>query len=438
MQLHDSMIKEIEKSKDKIIENRRLIHQYPEVGWTEIKTAALVARELESLGFKVSKGDVVISSKARMGVPNQYILDQHYAETLALGYSEAELQPFKDGFTGVVGEMKFGEGPTIALRFDMDAIGLEESLSTGRGPVDKGFVSQIKGQMHGCGHDGHTAIGLGVAESIAKVRHQLNKGSIKLIFQPAEEGVRGAKSMVEAGVLQGVDYVLACHIMANEPFGKLICGANGFMATAKMDVRFKGKAAHAGATPNEGNHAILAACSAVLNLHAIPRHSAGETRINVGTIVAGTDRNVIPDEARLKIETRGANTAINAYVKDYAYQVIKHAGLMHQVETEIEVVGEAVGGKSDEQLIDIIGSVAKRLNVFDEIVASDDHAGGSEDFTYMMSAVQAQGGKAAFFMVGASPDGTGGIGHHTSNFDFKEDALVESIKLFTGIVLSLL
>lgn len=438
MQLHERMIREIEKSRNKIIETRRMIHQYPEVGWTEVRTAALVARELEALGFNVYKGNSVIDSNARMGVPDQQILDQHYKQTLALGFSEEELNPFKDGFTGVVGEMKFGEGPTVALRFDMDAIGLEESLNEVHVPVKKGFASKIVGQMHGCGHDGHTAIGLGVAESIAKMSHSFDKGTVKLIFQPAEEGVRGAKSMVEAGVLQGVDYVLACHIMATEPFGKIICGANGFMATAKLDVNFKGKAAHAGAAPNEGNHAILAACSAVLNLHAIPRHSEGATRINVGTIEAGTDRNIIPNEAKLKIETRGENTSINAYVKDYAYQIIKHAGLMHQVETEIEVVGEAVGGKSDMELIKIIGSIAESLDAFDEVVAFDNHAGGSEDFTYMMSAVQAQGGQAAFFMVGASPLKNGGVGHHTSNFDFREEALIEAVKIFTGVIVTLL
>ena len=438
MQLHERMIKEIEKSSNKIVENRRTLHQYPEVGWTEVRTAALVARELEALGFKVAKGHSVIDSEARMGVPEQQILDLHYKKTIELGFSEEELEPFKDGFTGVVGELKFGEGPTIALRFDMDAIKLEESSSEAHSPVSHGFVSKIKGQMHGCGHDGHTAIGLGVAGILASMKESFNKGTVKLIFQPAEEGVRGAKSMVEAGVLQGVDYVIACHLMANEPYGKIICGANGFLATAKMDVKFKGKAAHAGAAPNEGNHAILAACSAVLNIHAIPRHSEGVTRVNVGTIEAGTDRNVIPDEARLKIETRGANTDINAYVKDYATQIIKHAGLMHQVETEIELVGEALGGKSDQQLVQVIESVAESLNIFDKIVAFDDHAGGSEDFSYMMSAVQAQGGQAAYFMVGASPLEQGGRGHHTFNFDIKEEAMIGAVKVFTGILSKLL
>lgn len=122
-----------------------------------------------------------------------------------------------------------------------------------------------------------------------------------MIFQPAEEGTRGAKSMVEAGVVDDVDFFTAVHIGTGVPAGELVCGSDSFMATSKLDVTFRGVASHAGAKPEDGRNALLAAAQAALGLYAIPRHSEGSSRINVGVLQAGTGRNVIADRAFMKV-----------------------------------------------------------------------------------------------------------------------------------------
>lgn len=132
----------------------------------------------------------------------------------------------------------------IAYRVDMDALDLNEKLQPDHLPFREGFASCNSGMMHACGHDGHTTIGLGLAHVFKSLEPQLN-GTIKLIFQPAEEGTRGAKSMVEAGVVDDVDFFTAVHIGTGVPAGELVCGSDSFMATSKLDVTYRGVAAHA-------------------------------------------------------------------------------------------------------------------------------------------------------------------------------------------------
>src|SRR5699024_2720502 len=136
-------------------------------------------------------------------------------------------------------------------------------------------------KMHASSHDAHTAMGLGLATMIAKSRKDFN-GVIKLIFQPAEEGTRGAKSMVEADVVKGVDYFIAIHIGTGVPQHHFVAANNGFLATSKLDVTFNGTASHAGSKPEEGQNSLLAAAAAALNIYTISRHSDGMTRVNVG------------------------------------------------------------------------------------------------------------------------------------------------------------
>jgi len=438
MTVNKELLKYIESLEHTLSRDRQYFHTYPEVGWTEVRTAAVVMERLTSLGFDVKYGKSVIAASERMGLPTEAVLKEHFERTLMTsGIPEASLTPFKDGFTGVVGSINFGEGPIIGLRFDMDALKLTESNEEKHQPSKNGFISVHEGIMHACGHDGHTAIGLAVADVLSHFKDTFKYGGVKLIFQPAEEGVRGAKSMVASGVLDDVTHVFACHLMADIPYGKIICGTNGFMATSKMDVIFTGKPSHAGASPDQGKNALLAACTATLNLHAIPRHHKGASRINVGTLNAGTDRNVIADKAVLKIETRGENTEINDYMRQHAQRIIDSSAVMYGVASEVTFVGEAIGGYSDEIMIDHIEDIAKQLTCFSEIERTSSRAAGSEDFSYMMKAVQDRGGKAAYFSIGAAVDAKG-RGHHTTMFDINESAMTDSVKVFASIVTRLL
>ncbi|MFN2284862.1 MAG: amidohydrolase, partial [Anaerolineae bacterium] len=281
----------------KLVIYRRDFHRYAESGWMEFRTASLVARRLAELGFDVCVGREVMCDEARMGLPEPKTLNAAWERAVAQGGDPAYLEALREGFTGVVGVLRNGDGPTVGLRFDMDALDIQESAAETHRPAREGFASVNDGVAHACGHDGHTALGLGVAELLMVLRDAF-RGTVKLIFQPAEEGVRGAKSMVEAGVVDDVNYLLGLHLYSRWNLGEIECSRSNFLATSKFDALIKGEPAHAGGDPQAGKNALLAAATAVLNLYAIPHHRLGATRINVGKLIAGEGRNVICPEAR--------------------------------------------------------------------------------------------------------------------------------------------
>ena len=326
--------------KEDVIRLRRSFHQFPEIGWTEFRTASIIAERLTELGFEVKSGRDVLKSESRMGLPPEEELDAHYERALRQGANPEFLEPLKGGYTAVVGTMDFGPGPVVAFRFDIDALKIHESRVNEHLPHREGFASANKDVMHACGHDGHAAMGLGLARLLGSNRASIKgAGKIKLIFQPAEEGVRGAKAMVDAGVLGDVDWLFGGHLITGKTSGTLVAGSNGFLATTKFDVTFKGESAHAGGAPNEGKNTLLAACTAVLNMNSIPRHKDGATRINVGRLVSGMDRNIIPEETFLKVETRGVSSELNQYMEDYAMRIIENSAAMHDVSFSFGIWG---------------------------------------------------------------------------------------------------
>jgi aminobenzoyl-glutamate utilization protein A len=423
----------IDEISEKVIECRRDFHKYPEVGWTEFRTASKIARTLADLGYDLKLGKEVIKDEDRMGLPSNEELDFHYDRAITQGADMDFIEPLKGGYTAVVGTLILGEGPVIACRFDIDALKVNEAKTETHFPHEHRFDSVNEGVMHSCGHDCHAAVGIGVAKALMNIKDQLNVGTVKLIFQPAEEGVRGAKSIVGAGVLDDVNYVIGGHLMATMP-GGLVCGANGFLATTKYDVSFKGLSSHAGGAPEQGRNSMLAACTAVLNINAIPRHSDGASRVNVGRLESGSDRNVIAEESFMKMEIRGATNSVNGYLEDYAHRIIESSAKMHGVEFQIRNMGSAPSGSSSVNLIDKVYRIGNDLGCFNEVINTSDKAGGSEDFIYMMNKVQENGGEGVYFMVGSDTDS----GHHTSLFDIKEEDMIKSVKMFTLLTLDIL
>ena len=305
---------------------RRDFHKYAESGWLEMRTSSLVARELTDLGYEVLVGEDVCDRETRMGVPEEDVLEKAYQRAIEQGGDPQFLPATRGGMTGVIGILRCGEGPTMAMRFDIDALGVIESEEADHVPCQLGFASINNGSMHACGHDAHTTFGLGVAKVLMQIKDQLH-GTVKLIFQPAEEGVRGAKSIVAKGHLDGVQYFLGSHVtkrVAGKENVDVIPGASGTLATCKYDVVYHGKNAHAGGVPHMGCNALQAACAAVMQLYGIPRHGSGASRINVGTLHAGTGRNVIADIAKMEIEVRGANTEINNYMCEFAEKILRN------------------------------------------------------------------------------------------------------------------
>ncbi|WP_182186079.1 amidohydrolase [Pectinatus frisingensis] len=434
MRLCKQIVKMADAMQPQLVERRRDIHRHPEPGWTEFRTASLVADELTRLGYTVKTGEAAIKKSAMMGVPDETILKAAQKRAVDQGADKTWVEKMSGGLTGIIGTMNFSNnGPVVALRFDMDSNDVSETQNEQHRPYREGFCSINPNAMHACGHDGHTTVGLAVAGILSSLKDEL-KGTIKLIFQPAEEGVRGARAMVENGDVDDVNYMLGAHFgFKMRKTGSIACNVKGFLATSKYDAYFTGVPAHAGAAPETGKNALLAAACATLNLHAISRHSEGVSRINVGTLEAGSGRNIIGDKALIKLETRGGSSNINKYMETEAQRILKAAAQMYDVKIQIEKVGGAAGANNTPELAKYIHSQAEELGIFNNIVDDCDF-GASEDFSYFMERVQENGGQAAYVMVGADL----AAGHHDSHFDFDEKALGYSVKALTCTAAGLL
>lgn len=417
---------------EKTVIRRRDFHRHPETGWTEFRTASIVIEILIELGYDVKFGNDVIDEASMMGVPTTEILEENMARAIAQGANPDLVAKMAGGKTGVIGTMKFAKpGPTVALRFDMDCNDVFEATDEKHRPAKEGFASINPGCMHACGHDGHTSAGLAIAEILSTLKGQL-AGTIKFIFQPAEEGVRGAKAMLTKGAVDDVDFFLAAHLMMPK-VGYLAYDVQGFLATSKFDATFIGVPAHAGAAPEVGRNSLLAAATAAINLQAIPRHSDGISRVNVGVLNAGTGRNVIPANAVIKVETRGATSEINEYIYECAEKIIMGSAAMYDNKVTISQMGGAANGSNSPVLTETIGNIAERIGIFNQYEALT-NIGGSEDSSYFMEKVQKNGGQAAYMIIGASLTAV----NHNLYFDFDEHALTLESQLIATIASDLL
>jgi aminobenzoyl-glutamate utilization protein A len=434
---HHAVVQLADGIEDRLIADRRDFHRFAEAGWTEFRTASHVARRLNDLGYQVHLGRQVLTAEERMGLPEETVLEAHYQRAAAQGGDPEFLPALKGGFTGVTGTLGDGEGPVVALRFEMDALDIPESDSPEHRPQREGFASVNAGVMHACGHDAHTAVGLGIAAVLASL-HERWHGTLKLIFQPAEEGVRGAKAMTAAGVVDDADVLVDFHFFSGWALGEMVSGVEGFAATRKFDAFFYGEPSHAGGSPQAGKNALLAAATAVLNLYAIPRHSGGATRINVGKMTAGSGRNVIPAEAHLVIETRGGSNELSEYMFARAQRVLQTAAAMHDCRLEIRPMGAAESASSDPALMAKVEAAASTVGGFRLLPTFE--SSGSEDVTYMMQRVQAHGGLAVSVGLGADLNGIHFddrqgrekiLRAHTSHYDLDEHALKQAVILFS-------
>jgi aminobenzoyl-glutamate utilization protein A len=417
--------------RDRLVEIRRDLHRHPEPAWREFYTTARIVEELERIGVdELHVGPDAIAEDERMAVPDDEELAEWYEQARAAGADEETLQQLEGGYTGAVAVIEQGEnaadGPTVGLRVDIDGLLREESTDEDHAPVAGGFRSEHEGAMHACGHDAHATIGLGVVEAIKESDFE---GTLKVFFQPGEELIAGGKSMAESDHLADVEYLLAVHIGLDHPTGEVIAGMDGFLAVSHFRAEFEGEPAHAGGRPNEGENAIQAAATAIQNLYAIPRHEDGATRVNAGKVGGGTATNIIPEEAFVEGEVRGETTELKDYMRDRAERVIESAAEMHGCEVDLTTNGEAPSAESDQELVDVVGDVASHTEGVENVVERDE-LGGSEDATYLMRAVQENGGSAAYVGVGTDHPG----GHHTATFDVDEDSIPIGIDVLAGAI----
>jgi len=410
-----------------VIRMRRDLHAHPEMGFLEYRTAAKAAAHLTRLGWGVKAGPEVMREDAMLGQPSDAAVSAAQRAALAAGAPAEWVSRMPAGQTGVVAELRRGEGPVLAFRFDMDALPVAETEDEGHRPNREGYRSSTPGVMHACAHDGHTAIGLAVAERLAHPAANW-RGTIRLIFQPAEEGGRGAYPMVKAGVVDDVDFFFAGHLGCHVPTGTIAAEARGFLFATRSDAAFHGAAAHAASSPQAGRNALLAGATAALGMHAISRHAGAVTHVNVGKMVAGGGRNIIADTCLLQLEVRGDTPESLAFMDRRAREVLEGAALMHGCTLETTLVGKNFGAANDAEAAELVASVARRTEGVREVLPFR-HMDGCDDATTMIRRVQSRGGKGTYFIVGSDLANV----HHAVDFDIDEAALDQGVRLFTGI-----
>jgi amidohydrolase len=377
---------------------RRDFHMHPEIGFREIRTAGIVAKELEALGIEVTKGV---------------------------------------GKTGVVGLLEGGKpGPTLLLRFDMDALPITEETGAE-------YASQNSGVMHACGHDGHTAIGLTVAKMLHQHRDEL-AGTIKFCFQPSEEGsngeeIGGNEMMIRDGVLDApkVDMSLSLHLWNEKPLGWLGVASGPVMAGAEIfTVKINGRGGH-GALPQNTLDPIVVAAQIINALQTIVSRNVAplETAVvSVTTIHAGTAFNVIPQTAELTGTIRTFDLGVRQKVVDRFEQIACGVGeaLGCQVEVEIKRMTPAL--VNNEEITSKVQDAARRILSESELETAGYLTMGAEDMAFMQEKVP-----GCYFFVGSNDKSRHlDYGHHHPKFDFDEQALVHASALMASAAIDVL
>lgn len=409
---------------EELIRLRRHFHKYAEPAWMEFLTTAKIIEELKNYNLDLYYGKEIYFNK-RMGLPEKSILES-YKNSISISDIEKK-EEILDSYTGLIAVLDTKKiGPNIGFRFDIDANELCESNSLGHLPNILNFSSKNSFAMHACGHDAHMSIGIELAKILASNVKKL-KGKIIFIFQPAEEGVRGAYSLMNNPIIDKLDYLAGMHIGMDVKSGEIGVGSHGFLATKKIDIIFKGKASHAGASPEKGHNALLAASSAVLNFNSLAQHSMGEARINVGKLNAGSGRNIIANKAKIEMEIRGENENIISYLYDGVNRIVEGSAISYDCSYEIEIKGQAPSLISyDEEFIKNLRNYYKEKSY--KLV--DAQLKGSEDIAYLLNEVRKAGGKTVHFILGSNLKDS----HHSEEFDINEKDMLRGVDLMVDFV----
>lgn len=419
-----------------VINYRREFHKYPETSWNEIRTSARIIEILTEIGvpeilfgedvvdISLLKSPIDLSKKTR---------EANMQRAISQGANQKTAEQ-TDGYPGVIGIIDTGKpGPIFALRFDIDCLPYDEFCEAGYRPFDEQYISVVPGCVHACGHDAHAAIGLGLAREIMTHREDYY-GKIKLIFQPAEEGNFGALSIVSKGHLDDVDRFLAIHLALsaeNEPLPShtLCCGVKDFMSCQQLDVTFHGRAAHPCGAAQEGKNALLACCSAALNLHSIAMHEKGLGRVNVGMIHGGDCTNTICPECTIGLEFRGQYREITEYFKRRVFDILDGTSRQYDLNYTYVDHGENPAGCSDDTMMHIVQEEAAEIPWFSHIYY-EGNLGGTDDAAAMLNRVQEHGGIGSYIGIGC--DVTAPL--HNPKFDFDETCMEPTVALLARIL----
>lgn len=335
------------------------------------------------------------------------------------------------GKTGVIAMIEgVKPGRTVMLRFDMDALPIQEQTGAE-------YASENPGVMHACGHDGHTAVGLTVARMLQSRREEL-PGAIKLVFQPAEEGLGGAESMIADGVLQNPkpDLAIGLHLWNDHPLGWMGISSGPVMAAGEIFlVRITGKGGHA-AIPNQVVDPVVTSAQVVVALQSIVSRNISPLKtgvVSVATIHAGETFNVIPPVVELKGTIRTFDPDVRQQVIERFQQVVTGVASAMGCHADIDMKPLAPAVVNTDWVTKAVQSAAKALFPGSEL-ETDYRTMGSEDMAFFLQEVP-----GCFFFVGSgNPEKSLNAPHHHPRFDFDEDVLPRAAALMASAAMELL
>lgn len=403
---HTDLESEYQAIEAKVIDWRHDIHQFPELSNREFKTAEKIAAHLKSLGIEVQTGVA---------------------------------------HTGVVGVLKGDRpGKVVALRADIDALPVRERNDLPfKSEVTAEFLGEEVGVMHACGHDTHTAILMGVAEILSGHRDKIN-GTVKFIFQPAEEGPPpgeegGALLMVKEGVLKNpdVDAIFGLHINSQTPVGTIRYKSGGVMAAAQeFTIRVKGKQSH-GSQPWSGVDPILISAKIIDGLQTIISREANLTNeaavITVGKIKSGVRFNIIPESAEMIGTIRTLDYDMKDQINRRMEEMITGIAKAYQGEATLTIRDATDITYNDpalvEQMLPTLQRVAGAENVKNSKAVT-----GAEDFSYFQREVPG----FFFFLGGMTPGNTESFPHHTPDFKIDDSGMLLGVRAMTELTLDYL
>jgi len=368
---------EAEALGNQLVAWRRDFHMHPELSFQEYRSAEVVAAQLDELGYQVQTGVAQ---------------------------------------TGIVGLLKGqASGPVVMARFDMDALPVSEENE-----VD--YASQNPGVMHACGHDAHMAMGLGVATIMARHRDEM-KGTLKLIFQPAEEGLGGARGMVQDGVLEDPrpDVFLSLHVFSELPVGTIAARPGPVMAAAdEFTCTVHGMGGH-GAAPHQTVDPIVASAQIVSALQTVISRNVDplETAVvSIGSVHGGTALNIIPPQVKMQGSIRTFSPEIQELVWKRMREVVDGVAAACGATVDLEIVAGTPAVINDKAVTEIVQAAAEAVVGADN-VTSDHRTMGSEDAALFMQKVP-----GCYFFVGSRNAERGlDAPHHNPRFDIDEAAL---------------
>jgi len=375
-----------------VIADRRHLHEHPELGMQEEQTQAFVVERLRALGIEDIRTRIATT-----------------------------------GATALIRGTAPGPDKTVLVRADMDALPIHEEN-------DVAYRSKTSGVMHACGHDGHTAMLLGVGRLLMERRDRFS-GAVKLLFQPAEEGPGGAQPMIESGVLDDphVDAVFGMHLAQETPLGQIVVRAGPTMAASdRFVIRIQGKGGH-GARPQRCVDPIAIGAQIVVALQTLVAREVAPTEpavVTVGAFLAGEAFNVIPDTAELRGTVRTFNADVRQMLAKRIDELVTGIAAAMRATVTVDYHFGYPPAVNHPELTEVVRAVAAEVVGLDRVI-DDGPRMAAEDFAYFLEARP-----GCFFFIGSKNEERGLVwGHHHPRFDFDEEALGIGINAMTSTVL---